>query len=142
MADKLTHVDVRLEYPIAATEKDDPNLIALRIKRPKTRHLIDLTILLGPDLAKFLGSVDGDDAKAKLAALKDDENIAVLLAGLVTAQTLHGLLAVVADLCGITPEQAGEIDTADLLGVGKALLGFFPALKLLWPSEPQDAPQT
>lgn len=143
MSDKLNHIDVPLEFSIPDTEEDKPALTALRITRPKTRHIITLTALFGPDLASFIASSDGDDAKAKLAALQDDaEGLGVLIANLVKAETLNALLKVIADLCGITFKQAEEIDIVDLVEVGKAFIGFFPALKLPVSTEPLDEPQT
>ena len=112
MSDKLKHIDVPLEFTIPGEGSTLPVLTALRITRPKTRHIITLTALFGPDLAAFIASSDGDDAKAKLAALQEDaEGLGQLITSLVKIETLDALLKVIADLCGINAGETPAIGT-------------------------------
>ena len=131
MAENSNHTGVPLKYPIPAEGDEKAVIASLEVSRPKTRHVITLTAIVGPDLAQFIASSDGDDAKQKLAALAENANLEGLFTSLVKPKKLKAFLALLADLCGITVDQAGEIDLVDQVTIFKALFDFFPALKSL-----------
>lgn len=131
MAKNSNHTDVPLKYPIPAEGDEKAVITSLEVSRPKTRHLFTLTTIVGPDLAQFIASADGDDAKQKLAALAENTDIGALITSLVKPKKLKAFLALLADLCGITAGQAGEIDLVDQVTIFEALFDFFPALKSL-----------
>ena len=129
--DKSNHVDVSLEFTIPGKDKDAAVLTGLRVKRPKTRHIIKLTAIVGKDIAGFIASSDGKDAKQKLAELSEGDAFGDLLSSLLTEEYMEKILELQAELCGITPEQAGEIDMVDQIAIFKALAGFFTSWTVL-----------
>ena len=129
--DKSNYVDVPLEFTIPGETEDDAAVTGLRIKRPKTRHIIKLAAIVGKDIAGFIASADGKDAKQKLAKLSEGDAIGDLLSNLLTEEYLDRILDLLADLCGITPKQAGEIDLEDQIAIFKALAGFFTSWTVL-----------
>ena len=102
---------------------DKPDLKALRLNRPKTRHVIRLAAIVGQDFARFIAG--DEDAAAIREALNSEAAIGEFLTSVLDEEKLAALLAILADLCGITAEQAGEIDLVDQVKIGRALADFF-----------------
>ena len=126
MTKLLTEISVPLQVPVpvvdAEGKKADRSKIIL--KRPKVRHAKRLAVLIGPQLlTDFLGS---DDDKLDRVALAEN-----IISALMTSDRLEELLAILADMMGEAPAFVEDIDIIDLPEIGKAMIGFFPALQSL-----------
>lgn len=125
----LSH-PVPLFIPIAISKDGKAETLdRLILKRPKTRHVKQLAVIIGPELLTALMSDGGAPSK--------DVDIGKLVAqvapALLSEQRLDAFLALVADLVGITPQEAGEVDPVDFVEVLKGLASFFPALRSTGP---------
>lgn len=116
---------IHLTVPVAITRDGLAKPVtSLVMTRPKTRHVKQLAVLVG---AELIGALMQDSGTSK------DVDAAVIAAKalpmLFTVDRLDAALALAADLLGITVDEAGEIDAADLPAVGRGLLDFFPKLQ-------------
>lgn len=126
MTSLLTQIDITLQVPVPVTDKEGKQAERgkITLRRPKTKHAKRLAALIGPDLLKgFLSS--GDDKVDTMALVGN------IVEAMMTTERAEGLTAVLADMLGETPEFVDDIDVVDLPEIGRALLGFFPALQSL-----------
>jgi len=127
-----SEISITLSWPVP-TEKAGTEITKLVMRRPKTRHAKGLAIVIGPDVAKSLLAEDGKIGSQEIA-----ENV---ITALMTADKLEALTLIVADLCGVEAKVIDDLDLIDLVAIGKAMLGFFPALQSIAPgSSAQTAP--
>lgn len=120
-------VSIPLSVTIAVNRNGKAEMLdKLTLKRPKTRHVKQLAVIVGPELLTALMS----DGTAKS---KDDVDIGKLVAevapALFSEQRLDAFLALVADLVDISADEAGEIDPLDFIKVLGGMASFFPALQ-------------
>lgn len=132
--DRKLYVDIPLAVPAAEGSGEDAKTHdKLRMRRPRTRHVKQLMVLLGQDFVRNLMK-DADMGAAMPAAnaagaeIGGRDMVIEALALLVDESRLDGLSAILADLCNVGPEVVDDLDPVDLMAVGKALFDFFPAL--------------
>lgn len=101
-------------------------LASVIVCRPKTKHAKRLVAMFGPEILKGLIQEAGEGAGQNVDGRKLLKDLAETL---LSPERLAVLTEIVADMCGITADSADELDLADLWEVGKAVLGFFPALQ-------------
>lgn len=123
-------VTIPLAVPVPVTDASgkEAQRTSLTMKRPKTRHVKRLAVIVGPDLLK--GIMSDDSSK------KDDKNqvdAQALATGvfeaLMSEAKLDGLTAIIADMCGETPALIDDTDPIDLWQIAIGFAGFFPALQ-------------
>lgn len=127
--------DVPLQVPLEQGEGKPP-LTTLRIRRPKTRHVKQAVLALGPDVVKRL--LDGFEAGEDGKVVVGEADAGALFAEMVRPQVLDGLSGIIADLAGLSESQVDEIDPLDIGPVVGAALGFFSELLSL-PGETQSS---
>jgi hypothetical protein len=104
-------------------ERLDRDRAHLSGTRPRTKHAKRLAAAIGTDLLKgFLA--DTPDGNIDKEALAVD-----VVTALASADRLDAITAIVADMCGEDVAIIDDLDLVDLLAVGKAFAGFFPALR-------------
>lgn len=128
MTSPLLHVVVPLVVPVPALDGDGKatQLSSIVVRRPKAKHAKRLVAMFGPELLKGLIQEAGDGKGDRVDGRK---LLADLAETLLSPERLAVLTEIVADMSGITAESADELDLVDLWAVGKAVLGFFPALQ-------------
>lgn len=125
MSTLKTQIEIPLSVPVPVPGADGKVAERSRLimRRPKVRHTKRLAALLGKDLVDILAGDDG-------ATEKDGKTIAREIFGrLLNQDKLDGLTLLVADLCGEDQAVIDDVDAADILAVGMAFAGFFPALQ-------------
>ncbi|MCO5082663.1 MAG: hypothetical protein M9955_13530 [Rhizobiaceae bacterium] len=118
-------IEITLTYPVPVRDADGKERAVTRITlgRPRTKHAKRLAAAIGPDLLKgFLA--DTPDGNIDKEALAVD-----VVTALASADRLDAITAIVADMCGEDVAIIDDLDLVDLLAVGKAFAGFFPALR-------------
>ncbi len=120
----LNHT-IKLDIP--AQDQDDRDISTLNMRRPKTRHIRELTALLGPDLVKALFS-DNDSLSELLKA--QGENLsnsafADMLAAFLSKEKLEAITDLLADLCNVDKEVIDDIDPVDWPKFVEPILLFF-----------------
>jgi hypothetical protein len=117
-----TTIDVPLQVPIPIKTGDgaERQVAKLTLHRPKARHAKRLAVIVGPELVK--GFLENDEVKAEEIASR-------VIEALMGEDKLDALFDLVADLAREDVSIIEEVDTIDLMEVGKAFLGFFPALQ-------------
>ena len=125
----LSH-PVDLAIAIAVSKDGKAEMVdRLTLKRPKTRHVKQLAVIIGPELlTALMGDSGAGDKDVDIGKL-----VAKVAPALFSAQRLDAFLALVADLVGITAEEAGEIDPLDFVKVLGGMASFFPALQSIGP---------
>ena len=126
-----TRIDIPLAVPIPVIDASgkEAERGKLVMRRPNTGHAKRLALAIGPQMVKaFFGSTKGL-SEEELKELDRREMVQEIIGALVTEDRLDALLEIVADMCGETRETIEELDLVDLLAVGRAVLGFFPALQ-------------
>lgn len=125
MSTLKTQIEIPLSVPVTVPGADgkEAQRVKLTMTRPKVRHTKWLAALIGKDLVNILAGDDG-------ASDKDGKTIAREIFGqLLNQEKLDGLTLLVADLCGENQAVIDDIDAADIMAVGMAFAGFFPALQ-------------
>lgn len=123
-------VPIPLTIPLAVMRDSRAITVqSLTLARPKTRHAKTLALLVGSDLlAALMGSEptapDGEDDAIDMRAM-----VAEIAPLLFSSERLDAFQSLLADLLGISADEAGEIDPLDLVAVMKGFVGFFPALQ-------------
>lgn len=120
-----TEITIPLSCPVTVKGADGKEAarVQLVMKRPKTRHAKRLAVAIGPGILK---SFLADDDKVSQDQLADH-----VIEALMRADRLDELTGIVADLCGEPLDVIDDIDVIDLPAIGKAIIGFFPALQSL-----------
>jgi len=118
----LTKIDVPLQVPIPVSGEggSERQIATLTFRRPKARHIKRLAIIIGPELVT--GFLEREDVQAEALASR-------VVEALMGQEKLDAMFELIADLAGEDVAVVEEIDTIDLFAVGKAFLGFFPALQ-------------
>lgn len=139
MSALLTKIDISLSFPVTVQGADGraAERSKLTLTRPKVRHTKYLATLIGKDLVEILA---GDDS----AVEKDGKTIAREIFGhLLNQEKLDGLTELIADLCGEDKAVIDDLDTVDMVRVGIAFAGFFPALQSLMSGpSPETSPSS
>lgn len=120
---------ITLALPIAVTRSGGKveTTPTLTVVRPKTRHIKTLVLLLGVELIELLMAEGPEGSNPDQVRLKELGKNAIPM--LLNPQKLDDFMALVADLAGISADEAGELDPADFVAVLFAVIGFFPALQ-------------
>lgn len=129
MAKLVTSVEIPLQVPVpvAGADGKQAERSKLTLARPRTRHLKQLAVAIGPELVKAL-LAEGDVKNVDMAALAE-----TVVTALFTQERLDALTAIVADMAGESVDTIDALDLLDLMEVGKAVLAFFPALQSFTP---------
>lgn len=121
--------DIQLKIPAEAEIGGETKRVAsLSMRRPKTRHVKQLIVLIGPEFVKNI-MADGSTALTLEGTINKQDMIGEALALLVDASRLDGLTGLIADLCREDPAIIDDIDPIDFMPIGKALFDFFPELQ-------------
>jgi hypothetical protein len=130
-----TEIPVSLKFPVPVRAEDGKkasrNLIV--VKRPRTRHAKRLAALFGAEIVSELMGQLPEGADTADSQIDGRRLVADLLPKLMTSDRLDALTGIVADMCDEDPALIDDLDLVDLVELGKAFLGFFPALRSLAP---------
>lgn len=147
----LSEIAVPLAVPVSVTGADNKpaKRDTITLRRPKFVHAKKLAIMIGPQFLKALmadpeiaaaaarksKSTAATETAGEPASTGSEIDIAALITevgnGLLTVSGMDGLTELIANMADETPELIDQLDIVDILSVGKAVLGFFPALQSL-----------
>ncbi|KAB2865779.1 MAG: phage tail assembly protein [Bauldia sp.] len=126
-------IPLSVPIPVDGADGKPAHRAALTMNRPKVRHVKRLAALIGQDIVTALMD-EGEELAAAIRNPQQAEGRAFvrnLLGKLVQREALDELTAIVADMCGEEQVVIDDLDVVDLVAVGAAFLGFFPALQSL-----------
>lgn len=122
-ASPFVAVPLSFPVPVKDAEGKDRSINSLTLWRPRTKHAKRLAVAIGPDMLRGF-MADTPDANVDMEALAVD-----VLTALVRADRLDAITAIVADMCKEDAAVIDDLDLVDLVKVGTAFMGFFPALQ-------------
>lgn len=137
----LTSKQVPLSIPLhVVREGASVEVNQVTVKRPRTRHTIRLATIIGPDLVRALVGDIGSLAPGadKIGQVDIGKLFDELLPKLFEAERLGAALDLLADLTGLSTQEAGDLDPLDTWAVIKAVADFFPALSSFAPKSSQQ----
>lgn len=118
----LQSIEVPLQVPIPIKSEGgaDRQIAKIVLHRPKARHAKRLAVIIGPHIIQ--GFLDTEEVQKEVLAGR-------VVEALMTDEKLDAIFELVADLAREDLANVNELDLVDLMAVGKAFVGFFPALQ-------------